>query len=95
MTAKTVLAALLLLGAVAVSSAQEMPVRFQGRVQWIAGDTLVIALEAAPSINVDLSGLAQEQFQGLEEGDWVLVTGTVTRERNRVIATSVLRLASQ
>lgn len=88
------LASSLVLWAVAVSPAQEVAVGFEGRVLWIAGNTLVISLEASPSINVDLSEVAQDQYQGLEEGDWVLVTGTVTRERDRVIATSVQRVGA-
>jgi hypothetical protein len=90
----TVLASSLVLWAVAVSPAQVVAVGFEGRVLWIAGNTLVISLEASPSINVDLSEVAQDQYQGLEEGDWVLVTGTVTRERDRVIATSVQRVGA-
>jgi len=88
------LASTLLLWAVAVSTAQELPVSFQGRVQWVAGDTLVVALDGSPSINVELSVVAQDQYQGLEGGDWVLVTGTVTMERDRVVASSIRRLAS-
>ena len=90
----TVLASSLVLWAVAVSPAQEVAVGFEGRVQWIAGNILVIALEASPSINVDLSEVAQDQYQGLHERDWVLVTGRVTKQRDRVIATSVQRLGA-
>src|SRR5256885_16928414 len=60
---------------VAVSAAQDMPVRVSGRVQWIAGGTMIVALDDSPSINVDLSRGAQDQYAGLARGEWVVGTG--------------------
>src|SRR5256885_5078250 len=60
---------------VAVSAAQDMPVRVSGRVQWIAGGTMIVALDDSPSINVDLPRVAQDQYAGLARGEWVVVTG--------------------
>jgi hypothetical protein len=67
-------------------------VRVQGRVVWIAGQTLVIVPDGSPSIDVDLSPVPQEQHGKLREGDRVVVTGAVTNERTRLIAASVERL---
>jgi hypothetical protein len=78
---------------VAASEAEGIPVRFHGRVQWVAGETMVVVLDDSPSISIDLSHVAQDEYAGLAQGDWVVVTGTVPDERDRVIATSVLRLA--
>jgi len=79
---------------VAVSAAQDMPVRVSGRVQWIAGGTMIVALDDSPSINVDLSRVAQDQYAGLARGEWVVVTGMVPNVRDRVIATGIQRRAS-
>ena len=82
-------------------AAQESPFRVEGRVLWISGQTMVVApygLAIAPSgtsgINVDLSRVSQDEYMRLTSGDSVLVTGTVTRARDRVIATSVQRTRS-
>src|SRR6266704_1713583 len=58
---------------VAVSAAQDMSVRISGRVQWIAGGTMIVALDDSPSINVDLSRVAQDQYAGLARGEWAVV----------------------
>jgi hypothetical protein len=82
-------------------AAQESPFRVEGRILWIAGETMVVApygLAIAPSgtsgINVDLSHVSQDEYMRLAGGDSVLVTGTVTRARDRVIARSVQRTRS-
>ena len=79
---------------VGVSAAQDIPVRVYGRVQWIAGGTMIVALDDSPSINVDLSQVAQDQYAGLARGEWVVVTGMVPNDRDRVIATGIHRRAS-
>jgi hypothetical protein len=86
---------------VGVGAAQDGLVRVEGRVLWISGETMVVApygLVIAPGgtsgINIDLSQVSQDAYMGLAEGDSVLVTGTATRARDRVIATSVQSLPS-
>jgi hypothetical protein len=83
------------------AAAQESPFRVEGRVLWISGQTMVVApygLPIAPSgtsgINVDLSRVSQDEYMRLITGDSVLVTGTVTGARDRVIARSVQRTRS-
>jgi hypothetical protein len=66
-------------------------VRVQGRVGWIAGQTMVIVPDGNPSIDVDLSRVPQEQHSKLREGDRVAVTGALNNERTRLIAGSVER----
>jgi len=82
-------------------AAQESPFRVEGRVLWISAETMVVApygLAIAPSgtsgVNVDLSHVSQDEYMRLETGDSVLVTGTVTEARDRVIATTVRRTRS-
>src|SRR5262249_42828414 len=86
---------------VGVSAAEDIPIVLLGRVEWIAAEVMVITLGgrvlaagAPPALNVDLSHVDQDEYQGLVMGDTVLVMGVVPSARNRVIATSVQRLAS-
>jgi uncharacterized protein YdeI (BOF family) len=85
------LMALALLGMLsfAASAADETPVRFEGHVLWIAGQTLMVATDDSQSINVDLTHVPQDAYQRLGSYDRVVVTGTVPREQNRVEATSI------
>jgi hypothetical protein len=83
-----------------VGTAQDAPIMLAGRVEWIAAQVMVISLDgrviaagAPAAINVDLSQIDQDEYQGLVAGDPVLVIGTVSAARNRVIATSILRPA--
>jgi len=83
---------------IGVGAAEETPIRIQGRVEWIAAQVMVISLDGRvitaggpAAINVDLSQVDQDEYQGLVAGDPVLVIGTVSAARNRVIATSVMR----
>src|SRR5947208_13666436 len=70
---------------VAVSAAQDMPVRVSGRVQWIAGGTMIVALDDSPSINVDLARVAQDPYAGLAAGEWVVVTRVGANVKGAVI----------
>ncbi len=83
-----------------VATAQDGPVRVQGRVEWIAGETMVIApdgLVVAPggttAINVDLTPIDQGAYAGLATGVRVAVVGTIANNYNRVIAGSIERLS--
>jgi hypothetical protein len=82
-----------------VSGAQEQSIVVEGRVQWISGQRLVVApvgTVIAPAgtsaINVDLSRVSQDEYSGLATGDAIQVAGTVTRARDRIVATSIRRL---
>ncbi|OLB42028.1 MAG: hypothetical protein AUI04_05705 [Candidatus Rokubacteria bacterium 13_2_20CM_2_64_8] len=78
---------------VGIGSAQDSAIRFQGQVEWVSGETMAVAPGSSRAINVDLSQVDQDQYDTLGPGDWVVVTGTVPAERDRVVATSVQRLA--
>ena len=86
LTALAVSGALL---SVAPSAADDIAVRFQGRVTWIAGEMLVVSTDDSPSVNVDLSQVDQDQYQRLASGDRVIVTGSLSTERNSIVATSI------
>jgi len=72
------------------SSAQD-EVQFAGAVSWLSGEKMVVAPPSALPITVDLTQADLSQYSELMPGDWVIVTGTVAPERDRVIATSIQR----
>jgi hypothetical protein len=73
----------------ASSAADELPIRFEGRVTWIAAAAMIVAADDGPSIRIDLSQVDQDEYQRLATGDRVAVTGTIPTERNRIVATSI------
>jgi len=80
---------------VGIGAAQDHSVRIEGRVLWIAAETMVVAPYAdSTPIKVDLSRVHQDEYMGLVTDDAVVVMGTVSNERDRVIATSVQPLTS-
>jgi hypothetical protein len=81
-----------LLGAFDPGAAQDRPLRIEGRVAWISGNTLVLVPDGSPSVNVDLTQLPQDQQATLREGDRIVVTGAVPNERNRIVAAAIRRL---
>jgi hypothetical protein len=85
------LTALLVATALPVASAAAQDVRFEGRVSWIAGETLILSTVDTPSVRVDLRRVDQDEYQRLTSGDFVLVTGAIADDR--VIATSIELLA--
>jgi len=80
---------LLALAVATVSSAQPVSERFVGTVQWIAGERMALALDSGSSVPIDLTSADQGDYQTLAPGDRVVVTGTLSPERDRVIATSI------
>jgi len=68
-------------------------VRFLGRVSWIAGEAMVVSTGNTPSVRVHLRHVDQDEYQRLTAGDFVVVTGTIADDENRVLASSVERTA--
>jgi len=54
--------------------AAAQPVTFQGRVSWIAGQTLIVSTADTPSVRIDLRHVDQDEYQRLRSGDVVLLT---------------------
>ncbi len=79
-------------GAVATgsSAADDTLVLFDARVSWIAAETMVVSTDDGSAVSVDLSQVAQDEYQRLATGDRVIVSGTL--EENRVVATSIQSL---
>jgi hypothetical protein len=76
-----------------VATAVAQPVAFQGRVSWVAGETLIVSTADTPSVRVDLRQVDQDEYQRLRSGDLILVTGDIPDESDRVVATSIDLLA--
>ena len=87
---RSVAASILLLLVVGVCSAwaQERIV-VRGVVQWVAGTRLVMVADNGVSLRVDLMRADQTSYAGLHAGDRIVVVGTVSPERDRLLAESI------
>jgi cold shock CspA family protein len=81
---------LILIEAAAPGAAQDQVVRVQGRVQWIAGEKMMLIPDnGALPIEIDIKQVPQDDYRTLKEGDPVVVSGGVSRDGRKLIATSV------
>ena len=80
---------MLLLGMSTAGGAQQRQVQMNGRVQWIAGQTMMLMLDGGGSVNVDLSGVPLDDYTKLRERDRVVVHGVLADDNRQVIATAV------
>lgn len=81
----------LMLALPVVSAAQARYVRLEGRVQWIAGNVLSLSVSDSPAIGIDLIQVAQSDYSGLGQGDWVIITGQLSDDYRRVLGISIQR----
>ena len=85
-----VVASLVLFGAVAPGTAQDKVVRLQGRVQWIAGEKMMLIPDnGGLPIEIDIKQVPQDEYRTLAEGDPVAVSGVVSPDGRKLIATSI------
>ena len=85
-----IVASLVLFGAVAPGASPDQVVRLQGRVQWIAGEKMMLIPDnGALPIEIDIKQVPQDNYRTLTEGDPVVVSGAVSRDGRKLIATSV------
>ena len=89
LAAAVVAAACVLALRVDVGSAQEVVI--EGRVLWVAGQTMVVAPYASGTapVRIDLSQASQDEYMRLTTGDSVTVMGIIPAEGDRVMATSI------
>jgi hypothetical protein len=66
-------------------------VELDGRVQWIAGQKLMLLRNGGGSVDVDITQVPLDQYRLLSQGDPVVVVGTVSRDNRRVFASAVMR----
>jgi hypothetical protein len=81
------LAAVVMLGVVGSGYSQERYLRLEGHVQWISGQTMILATntegmdsyvpQALWSVRVDLREVPQDEYDTLTQGDFVIVTGVL------------------
>jgi hypothetical protein len=69
----------------------QSPLYYVGRVQWIAGSTMVLMTDEGWSLRVDLKRVPQSEYSGLESSDRVVVTGFISEDGNYVIGLSIAR----
>jgi hypothetical protein len=81
----------LLAGVPAPARGQGRPVRFDGRVQWIAAQAMAVQLDNGASVVVDLVRVPQEQYAVLSPNERVTVIGVIMDGSRRVTGTSILR----
>jgi len=84
------LGAMLLVLAPRALEAQAL-VRVIGQVQWIAGARMQVITDGGASINIDLVQADQSSYQGLRNGDWVVIDGVVSSDGRRIIAPEIWR----
>jgi len=89
LAAAVVAAACMLALRVDVGSAQEVVI--EGRVLWVAGQTMVVApyTGGVAPVRIDLSQASQDEYMRLTTGDSVTVMGIIPAEGDRVMATSI------
>jgi len=83
-------AATLVALAVGPLEAQER-VRLFGTVQWIASSTMQMMTVSGTSVAIDLTQADQSSYQGLRNGETVVVDGVVAADRRKVIAHEIYR----
>ena len=83
-----------LLAAPLTAEAQRLML-YEGRVQWIAGSTLILATDDGWSIRVDLTRVAQSDYSGLGPRDRIIVSGTLSEDGNYVLGLSIERVRSE
>ena len=85
-----VVVSLVLFGAVAPGGAQDKIVRLQGRVQWIAGEKMMLIPDnGGLPIEIDIRQVPQDDYRTLTEGAPVAVSGVVSPDGRKLIATSI------
>jgi hypothetical protein len=77
-----------------MGAAQDETVRIEGKVAWIAAEKMVVAPTGGLPVSIDLSQVDQAEYMGLMSGDRVIVTGKLSPDRDRVMATSIQRLGA-
>ena len=78
-----------------LAAGAQSPLYYAGRVQWIAGSTMLLMTDEGWSLRVDLKRVAQSQYSGLGSRDMVVVTGFISQDGNYVIGLSIARTRAE
>ena len=69
-------------------------VYYTGRVQWLAGLTLIVMTDEGWSIRVDLRWVDQSSYLGLRTGTRLVVTGVISNDGDFLIGRSIQQIRS-
>ncbi len=94
MRTRALLVLLLLVSAAAPANAQEQIGYFEGRVAWVAGQSMVVTLDTGVSVDIDLRRISQTEVRAISQGDYVIVTGAIERPGRRFLAISIRRVSN-
>lgn len=75
--------------AMALPAQAQPALRIVGAVQWVSATNMAVMTEFGNSITVDLREVDQSVYRGLRTGDRVLIDGTLSPDRRRVIARDI------
>jgi hypothetical protein len=79
-----------IVGPSAPAMSQPQSVRVDGRVQWIAGEKMMVLPDSGGvPVKVDLRRVPQDHYAGLTSGNGVVVNGVVSGDGRWMIATAV------
>ena len=92
-TLVTIVALAAFAAVVGPAAAQEV-VQIDGRVSWVSGQRMVLSPPGGQPITVDLTLVDQSQYRALLAGERIVVTGQLTAQRNRIVATAIQREAT-
>jgi hypothetical protein len=88
---RALLGVALLLGLAAGQPEAQERVRLFGTVQWIASTTMQVMTTSGLSVAVDLTQADQSSYQGVRNGETVVIDGVVSSDRRRVVAREIVR----
>ena len=83
-----------LLAAPLAAEAQGL-VYYEGRVQWIAGSTMILMTDEGWSLKVDLRRVDQSEYLGLRSGARIIVTGVISEDERYLIGRSIRQVRSE
>jgi len=84
----------LFMGSLTSAGAQETVLRFEGRVIWVSGQSMALALDNGLALGVDLTQISQSDLRNIAQNDFVVVTGVVRRPRSQLVAISIQRVSA-
>jgi hypothetical protein len=84
-------AATLLFALAGVATEAQELARLVGAVQWVAGTRMQVMTDSGASVTIDLMQTDQSSYQGLRNGDFVVVDGFLSTDRRRFLARDIWR----
>ena len=82
------------MGVLTSADTQETILRFEGRVIWISGQSMALALDSGPAFGIDLARISQSDLRNIAQNDYIVVTGVVLRPRSQLVAISIQRISA-